>query len=840
MDEKNLNQQETPEKENKKPVDQSTHSQEEEEKTDPRGDETKTQSSKASTSANEENHGVKQEAFNQNKLEPDTSKGEKEMDSSEEQPEKEETTENTAITPEEEKPSTDIKEAPKDEPSTTTEEALEKPTAKEIDDFNQAGEKPSDTEKEEVEKSELDQKEKEDGSKASEEKVVTKETGTEKIAEVSSTERTGLEDKKDEETPLIKETKEEKDRKESEKDNQEKKEEKKEEENGDPDNNDGDDAEEDNGDKNTDESGKDSGNEELQFSKIDYSGYSKEALLQALQDLIKNYPVDKIRQPVETLKLLFYRKHRADTEEIREKFLEEGGNIQDFKAPDDVSEQNFKELLKRYREERIEQNRRMESSKQENLEKKYAVIEKIKDLVNSNESLNKTFQEFKEYQKEWFSIGVVPQQNLKDLWDNYNHVVEMFYDYIKINKELRDLDFKKNLDEKIALCEKAEELIVEPSVVKAFKTLQKHHQLWREIGPVPRENREEIWERFKEATSKINKRHHEHFQNLKQSQQENLENKTKLCEKAEEISTEIIDNPKKWEQKSHDLINLQNEWKTIGFAPKKDNSAIYQRFRNACDTFFKNKRDFFAQHKEVLNENLQVKTEFCMQAEAVQDSEDWKKTTDELIALQKKWKQVGPVPRKHSDKIWKRFRAACDHFFNRKGEHFSTQDERYEDNLKKKFDLIEKIEKFKLESNVKENFNQLNAFQREWAGIGFVPLKNKDEVQQKYREAINKHFDNLNIEDSTKKVLKYKNKIASVSSSRNSPNRMRQDRDKFINKIKQLENDITLWENNKGFFAKSKNAESMIKDVEKKIENAKKEIKVIEEKIRVIDDLDND
>jgi hypothetical protein len=380
---------------------------------------------------------------------------------------------------------------------------------------------------------------------------------------------------------------------------------------------------------------------------------------------------------------------------------------------------------------------------------------------------------------------------------------------------------------------------VEPSVVKAFKTLQKYHEQWREIGPVPRENREEIWERFKEATAKINKRHHEHFQNLKQSQQENLEKKTKLCEKAEEISTEIIDNPKKWEQKSRELIDLQKEWKTIGFAPKKDNNAIYQRFRNACDTFFKNKRDFFAQHKEVLNENLQVKTEFCMQAEAVQDSTDWKKTTDELIALQKKWKEVGPVPRKHSDKIWKRFRAACDHFFNRKAEHFSTQDERYEDNLKKKLELIEEIENFELGSDVKENFNKLNAFQREWAGIGFVPLKNKDEVQQKFREAINKHFDNLNIEDSKKKVLKYKNKIASAPSKK-APNRMRQDRDKFINKIKQLENDITLWENNMGFFAKSKNAESMIKDVEKKIENAKKEIKVIEEKIRVIDDLDNE
>ncbi len=572
--------------------------------------------------------------------------------------------------------------------------------------------------------------------------------------------------------------------------------------------------------------------------KPDYSQYSQVELVNALRDVLDSSDGYEIKEEIDIIKSTFYRNFKADLEEQKEKFLEEGGNIEEFVAEKDPYEQDIKDLLKRFRQVRIEHNKKLEVEKEENLKLKYDVIEEIKSLINNEESINKTFQEFRDLQRRWREIGLVPQAEMKNLWDTYHFHVENFYDYIKINKELRDLDLKKNLEAKIRLCERAEELLVEPSIIKAFNTLQKYHEQWREIGPVPIEQKDDIWERFKAATSKINKKHQEFFEDRKSEQKKNLEAKTALCEKVEEINQTDISSHKEWDEKSKELIELQKVWRTIGFAPRKDNNKIYERFRSECDKFFDAKRDFYSKNKELQQNNLQMKLELCNEAEAMKDSTDWKKTTQDFINIQKKWKEIGPVPRKHSDTVWKRFRAACDYFFDKKSEHFSGIDSEQVDNLKLKNDLIKEVEEFTPEKDVDENLKKLKSFQRRWTEIGHVPIKKKDDVQNRFREAIDKLFDELNLDEEKRNLLKFRSKMSSFTESSRGQSKMRMERDKYMNKLKQLESDLVLLDNNIGFFAKSKNAESLIKDVKKKIENTKQKIEFLKEKIRVIDDLD--
>lgn len=573
--------------------------------------------------------------------------------------------------------------------------------------------------------------------------------------------------------------------------------------------------------------------------KVDYAALSREDLLAILKEILDKGSLLEIIHDVDAIKIQFYKKHKADTEKKRKKFYEEGGAPEDFMVDEDPLEKTLKEYLLRFREYKTEYNKLQEAEKLKNLEEKYKIIEEIKVLVNRKESINKTFHEFRELQRRWREIGPVPQSNLKDLWETYYHHVETFYDYIKINQELRDLDLKKNLEAKISLCEKAEELLLEPNVLSAFNNLQALHDQWREIGPVTLEMRTDIWQRFKEATSKINKRHQDYFLNIKQEQRKNLEAKTLLCEKVEEIvNGEIVSFPD-WDKYSHEIIELQKVWRTIGFAPKKDNTRIYKRFREACDGFFNRKREYFSSAKLEQNDNLQLKTDLCLQAEALIESSEWKKTTEDLIALQKRWKEIGPAPQKFSDKIWKRFRSACDKFFERKALHFASMDNSYESNLKKKEELIEKINLFQPTANVEENLRKLKEFQRDWASIGFVPFESKELIQNKYRQAINQKFDDLKIGDDKKDLLKFKNKLDSIHTRPNYDYRMNQERDKFIIRLKQLESDIVLWENNIGFFAKSKNAESMINEVQRKIDDAKSKMEVLTEKIKMIDDLDS-
>jgi hypothetical protein len=568
---------------------------------------------------------------------------------------------------------------------------------------------------------------------------------------------------------------------------------------------------------------------------VDYSGYSKHDLVETLVLLIENRPPAEIRNDVDRLKGFFYKKLKQEAEDRKNKYLEEGGKIEEYRPWVDPDDAKVKHLLEKYREKKTDLSKVQEAEKYENLKKKYEIIDKIKDLVNREESINKTFQEFRVLQNEWHSIGVVPQSSLKDLWENYHHTVEVFYDYIKINKELRDLDLKKNLESKVVLCEKAEALLLEPSPVNAFRSLQEFHDQWREIGPVPQESKNDIWERFKEATAQINKRHHEYFEKQKDVQKKNLDAKIALCEEVELLNKTELKSFKDFDEKAEKVVELQKIWRTIGFAPKKQNNKVYQRFREACDAFFEKKRAFYSDNKEIQLNNLQKKLDLCLQAEALQESTDWKVTSDALIKLQKEWKEVGPVPRKQSEKCWKRFRKACDTFFNRKTEFFNELDTSYEDNLNSKLAIIEELENFESGTDVQVAFERLKELQRKWTEIGFVPFERKDEIGNRYRSALNNQFDKLKIADEDKSILKYRNKLDTLKTSPKASRKVRNERDKFFTKIKQLESDIVLWENNIGFFAKSTNADTMIREVEEKIENAKKMIKTLEEKVRMID-----
>ena len=559
-------------------------------------------------------------------------------------------------------------------------------------------------------------------------------------------------------------------------------------------------------------------------------GKSKTELVELFAQLLETKPVQSLRGDAEAIKIAFYKLRRSEVDAQRKEFLDAGGKEEEFSPSIDGAEVTLKELFARYRKMRDEFVAGLEQAKEENLKVKLAIIDELKELVNSDETLNHTFTKFRELQQRWKETGPVPQANVKDTWETYNLHVENFYNFIKINKELRDLDLKKNYEAKIALCEQAEALVMEQSVVSAFRKVQKLHDEWRETGPVANEFKEPLWERFKQASSRVNKAHQEYFESLKGEQQKNLEMKTELCVKAEELSEQMLTSRKEWNKANNRLLEIQKVWKTIGFAPKKDNTRIYERFRNACDRFFAMKRDYYAQIKAEMDHNLQLKNEICEAAESIKDSEDWKKTADELIALQKRWKEIGTVSRRHSDAVWKRFRAACDYFFERKAAHFSSIDNEQERNLQAKRELLEQMKA----CDVKEGgYEAIKSFQRKWNEIGYVPIKQKDALQKQYKEVVDAMFATLRGSEHDRSMDRFRSKLSSMKAS--GDKRLRSERERLYNKVKQLEADIALLENNIGFFAHSKNAESMINDVRVKIEKAKAEMAETIEKVKMID-----
>ena len=564
--------------------------------------------------------------------------------------------------------------------------------------------------------------------------------------------------------------------------------------------------------------------------KNNLTGKSKQDLVDMFAELLEQEPVQTLRKSVEAIKIAFYKQHRAEVDAARKAFEAEQGEGAEFVPAVDALEVRLKDLFKEYRRRRDEYIAELDNHKEENLKTKLAIIEELKELVNSDETLNNTFAKFRELQQRWKDTGVVPQAKVKDLWETYNLHVENFYNFIKINKELRDLDLKKNYEQKMLLCEQAEALAVEPSIVEAFHKLQKLHDEWREVGPVANEYKESLWERFKAASSRINKQHQEYFETIKQEQVKNLELKTELCQTTEALAEQPYTSRKEWNKASDKLLEIQKVWRTIGFAPKKDNTRIYERFRAACDRFFEAKREFYAGVKTEMEHNLQLKNEICEAAEALQNSDDWKHATDELIALQTKWKEVGAVSRRYSDQVWKRFRAACDKFFERKSQHFASVENEYETNLQKKLALIEEMKTADIKSG---GYDMIKEFQRRWSEIGYVPIKHKESVQKKYKEAVDVMFGILRGSERDRSMNRFKERLQGIKGA--GDKRLRSERERLYNKVRQMEQDIALLENNIGFFSKSKNADAMIADIKEKIVKAKRELQDTIEKVRLID-----
>lgn len=496
--------------------------------------------------------------------------------------------------------------------------------------------------------------------------------------------------------------------------------------------------------------------------------------------------------------------------------------------PFEAMEAAFKGVYANYKKERAEYNRQQDALREENLVLKQAVIDDLKALVEKQEDVNSTFPAFRELQNRWKSIGPVPASKFRDLNDNYQYNVEKFYDMVKINRDLRDLDFKKNLEAKQKFCEFAEKLSENDNVVEAFRELQKLHEQWKEFGPVAKEFRDSIWERFKAATSVINKKYQAYFEDQKEKQQENLEEKTKLCEMTESIASKEVKSSNEWNTLSAEIEEIQKKWRTIGFATRKENQKIYDRFRAACDKFFERKREYYAQFKDTMNENMEKKLSLIEQAEALKDSKEWKKTTEALIALQKQWKEIGAVPRKKSEQLWKRFRAACDSFFNERDAQAKPENDYY-GNLKAKKALIEEIKAYELSEDAAANLAAAKEFAAKWQGIGFVPFKEKENIQAAYNEAFKSKFPDFNARPQRGGGRTSGGQKKTLS-----------EKDRLVQQYGKLQQDIVTYENNIGFFSASKNSEPFIRQMQERIDAAKQELKALEAKIRTIEEAEEE
>ena len=529
-------------------------------------------------------------------------------------------------------------------------------------------------------------------------------------------------------------------------------------------------------------------------------------LVKHLEELVQNEDKMKMFKEVEAVKAAFYRtlaKDKAEAENPEDSSFVEIENI-------------FKDIYNAYKKERSEYNRQLEKDAEENLKLKEAVIADLKELVEKQEDVNETFPKFREIQERWRNIGQVPPQNYRNINDTYQLYVEQFYDMVKINRELRDLDFKKNLEAKEEFCALAEKLAENEDVIAAFKELQKLHEQWKEFGPVAKEFREDIWNRFKAATAVINKKYQAFFEGIKEQQTENLNKKTALCEKVEEIAAREVNGSNEWNAFSKEIEEIQQEWKTVGFAARKDNQKVYERFRAACDNFYARKREYYMDYKDGMNSNLEKKIAICEQAEQLKTSTEWKKAAEQFIELQKQWKEIGAVPRKKSEQLWKRFRAACDEFFAERDKNAKPENDFY-GNLKAKQRLVEEMNAYELKGD-ESDFAALAEFQKRWNEIGFVPFKEKDNVAKAYKEA----------------AAKFPTKHAKPSRRPKNNRPQLSEKDRLIQKYHALEQDIVTYENNIGFFSMSKNAEPLIKQMQEKIEKSKEELKSLAAQIKAL------
>lgn len=565
---------------------------------------------------------------------------------------------------------------------------------------------------------------------------------------------------------------------------------------------------------------------------------TKEEILAKLAELVDN-SVETARGDVESLKQTYYKIRRSEVEELKKAFLENGGEEKDFMAPDDETESKIKALLATYKEKRAVILAEEERVKAANYALKLQLIDQLKALTESSEDFNKLYNDFKEIQQKWKDIKVVPQEHVNELWKTYQMYSEKFYDIIKINNQFRDYDFKKNLELKTALCETVEKLQNEPDVISAFHQLQKLHQQWREIGPVAKELREELWGRFKAASTVINKRHQEHFDKLKAKEQENLEAKTALCEEMESIDYSALKSFKDWEEKNKVVMALQEKWKTIGFAPKKFNVKIFERFRAACDVYFSKKSEYYKTVKEEMEKNLELKKALCEKVEALKDSTDWKETTEKMVALQKEWKKIGPVARKYSDSIWKRFISSCDYFFEQKNKNVVSQRSVEQTNLAAKKALIGKVNALDESLKHDEAVAELKRYMAEWNSIGFVPFKEKDKIYKEYHEAVDKQFDRLKVSMNERRMQSFRNNLNDLASGseKGGKGRLFSERDKLVRIYERMKNELQTYENNIGFLSiASKGGGGLVKEMERKIEKLKEEMALTIKKIDAIDE----
>lgn len=558
---------------------------------------------------------------------------------------------------------------------------------------------------------------------------------------------------------------------------------------------------------------------------------TRREILERLQAIAKEEEILGCKAEIESLKVLFYRLRTAEIDAARKEYVAEGGEESVFIPENDILEEPFKEVMNQIKSKRNALQKAQEEEQKANYETKLSILGKLQELVAKAEQGTPDTTEFKSLQARWKEIKNIPQDKVSDLWKQYQLLGEQFYDVLKINHELREYDFKKNLEAKISICQTAEALTTEEDVVEAFRQLQQLHNEFREIGPVAQELREEVWTRFKTASTTINRRHQEFFEEKKEQERINLEKKSALCEQIENIDYTKLTSYQAWNETTQKILNLQAEWKEIGFAPQKMNLKIFERFRAACDEFFKRKSDYYKEVKNALAANLEKKKQLCEIAEQLKDSDDWKATAEKLTKLQKEWKETGPVAQKHSEAVWKRFVAACDEFFERRNAATSSQRKEEQENLKQKRVIIDSIAAIDAAINEQEQVKMLNELMQEWNSIGHVPFKEKDKIYKEYKQAINALYERLHLNANERKLASFRNNIAKGGNS------LQRERERLIRQYEALKAEITTYENNLGFLNTSnKKGQSLVDVMRQKMEKLKGDAEVILKKIHLVED----
>ncbi len=564
---------------------------------------------------------------------------------------------------------------------------------------------------------------------------------------------------------------------------------------------------------------------------------SREQVIERIKALLE-MPVEEVKDEIDTLKQLYYKQRKNEIEEAHRKYDEKtDGEKGEFQIPFDSLEDTLKSLLNVFKEKKAAYIVALEKEKEENLARKHAILEEIKGYLQDPDNIGKYYNDFKEKQQAFKEIVNVPASAVSELWKNFQTYSENFYDLLKIHKELRDYDFKKNLEQKISLCEQAEALAENTDILDAFKTLQSLHEEWRGIGPVAKEMREEIWNRFKEASTVINKRHQQYFETIKATEQANEQSKIALCEEIEAIDLSSLQSFSAWEEKTKSVLDMQERWKAVGFASRKVNTQLFERFRKSCDLFFSRKADYYKSVKDTMSVNLEKKRALCEQAEALKESTDWRAVSDKLTQLQKEWRTIGAVPRKYSDAVWKRFTEACDYFFERKKQEFASKRSEEQDNLVAKQAVIEKLNAIDEALDKNEGLTQVRALMAEWAAIGHVPFKEKDKLRKQYQTALDSHFKRWNMKETRNRLDAFSNTVEELASSDQAQNKLYRERERLMRVYEGLKNNLQTYQNNMGFLnVSSKSGNKMIEDLERKIEKLKDDMQLVAQKIGLIDE----